>query len=69
MLPEDAQTMLDLIGLRPRMVQEFGPPLLLPQRGLILIDEAIRNEQIGELIDAVLAEAVNHLRCSLGQDR
>ena len=69
MLPEDAQTMLDLIGLRPRMVHQFGPPLLLPQRGLLLIDQAIRHDQVEELIDSVLAEAVYHLRCALGQER
>lgn len=56
-LDEQSTALLQMIGLEPRFVRDFGPPLLLPARGLVLVDEAIPASQIPEMVDCAFIEA------------
>ena len=63
MLPDDVQTMFDLIGLRPIMVEELSKAaILLPDHGLVLVCAGMGDDSLRETVNRCLAAAVSDLR-------
>ena len=53
--------MLEIIGVRMIHVPDLGTPLLLLRRGLVLVDDALDEDQVAAVVDQVLSLAAESL--------
>ncbi len=62
MLPEDVQTTLDLIGLRPVLLEDLDEAaVLVPGFNLVLIDADLEGRELRLTIDRILELAAQEL--------
>lgn len=62
MLPGDAHTMLDLIGVRVVIVEGLGRDALFSMKaGLLVLDANLDEEDVNDLTDQVLSRAASAL--------
>lgn len=63
MLPEDVRMLLEVVGLRPVVVEALGSDVLTLNRfGLVLLDAEVVRTRLDEAMDAILASAAAGLR-------
>lgn len=61
-MPDDALALLEIIGIRPILIEGLGRDAVLSLRaGVVLLDDALNTDDIDDIVDQVLSRAASAL--------